>query len=174
MVRLHLSEDKLWEGQESGDTPDTQASQFAVEESLFLQVLGLGDLYNSNVAVHANAGEQKHAAEEVDFIDGRHYFAQTDAKVPALGGVDGPEGQHAQEEEVRHSQVEQIHVGHCFQAAAHHCVDPNHQEVAYSTKDEDDPVKRGFVLPSKCPDPASLAHAIFRQFCFIVKVIKVL
>ena len=100
-----MGEDELWEGQESGEQPDTQAGKFAVEQPLFLQVLGFGDLYNRNVAVHADAGEQKHAAEEVDFVDSGHQFADTDAKVPALDGVDGPEGQHAQEEQVGHSQV---------------------------------------------------------------------
>lgn len=105
MVGLNLGEDKLRESQESGDKPDTQADKFAVEQPLFLQVLGFGDLYNSNVAVDTNAGEQEHAAEEVDFINCRHHFAEADAKVPALDGIDSPEGQHAQEEEVSHRQV---------------------------------------------------------------------
>ena len=102
---LHLGEDELREGQESGEQPDTQAGKFAVEQALFLQVLGFGDLYYRNVAVHADAGEQKHAAEEVDFIGSGHHFAETGAKVPALDGFNGPEGQHAQEQQVSHSQV---------------------------------------------------------------------
>ncbi|TNN60549.1 hypothetical protein EYF80_029272 [Liparis tanakae] len=106
------------------------------------QVLGLGDLHDSNVAVHANAGEQEHAAEEVDFVDRRHHFAEADANVPALDGVEGPEGQRAQEEEVGQRQVEQVHVGHGFQAVAHGGVDPNHHEVAHGAEEEDDPEER--------------------------------
>lgn len=66
---LHLSVDKLREGQEGGDHPDNQADEFTVEQPLLLRVLSLGHLHDRDVAVHADAGEQEHAAEEVDLVD---------------------------------------------------------------------------------------------------------
>lgn len=153
MVRLDLDlgKDELGEGQQGGDEPNPHAHQFAVEQPLFLQVLCLGNLHNSNVAVHADACKQKHAAEEVDFVEGRHCFAESHAKVPALDGIDSPDGQRAQEEEVGHRQVQQVHVCHCLQAVAHCGVDPNDQQVANCTHQEDYAEEGRLVYPPKPP-----------------------
>lgn len=70
VASLHLGVDKLREGQEEGDHPDDQADEFTVEQPLLLRVLSLGHLHDRDVAVHADAGEQQHAAEEVDLVDG--------------------------------------------------------------------------------------------------------
>ncbi|KAF3836305.1 hypothetical protein F7725_028863 [Dissostichus mawsoni] len=104
-----------------------------------LPVVGLGDLHNCNIPIHTNA--------------------EGNTKVPALNCIDSPERQHAQEEEVSHSQVQQVHVGHCFQAVAHSGVDPNHHQITHGTKNEDHPEERWLVLPTKLPDPASVTKA---------------
>lgn len=69
MVGLHRGVDELGEGQEGGEHPDDQADEFAAEQPLLLRVLSLGHLHDGDVAVHADAGEQQHAAEEVDLVD---------------------------------------------------------------------------------------------------------
>lgn len=69
LARLHIGVDKLGEGQEGGDHPHNQADEFTAEEPLLLRVLGLGHLHDRDVAVHADAGEQEHAAEEVDLVE---------------------------------------------------------------------------------------------------------
>lgn len=160
-VQLHLSKDKLRQGHDNGDRPNTDTSKFAVKQPLLLEVLSFGYLHDGNVAVHANAGEEQHAAEEVDLVESRHYFARTAPEIPALDGVNCPEGQRAQEEEVCHSQVQQVHVGHCFKAVAHGEVNPNHQKVTHRPKDEDDPEERWLILAAKVPDPTSVTHAGF-------------
>lgn len=158
-IRLHLSKDELGEGQQSGEKPDADACKLAIKQPLLLQVLSFGDLYDGDVSVYTNAGEKEHAAEEVDLIDSGDYFTQRKAKVPALYSIDGPKGQHAEEEEVGHGQVQQVHVSHCLQTVAHSRVNPDHHYVAHCTQDEDDPEQRGLVVASKVPDPALLAHA---------------
>lgn len=80
-----------------------------------------------------------------------------------------PEGQRAEEEEVGHGQVQQVHIRHGFQPVAHGGVDPNHQQVPDCTEDEDDPEERGLVLAAEGPDRASFTHA--PVFCVIVVVI---
>lgn len=169
MVSLHPGEDELRQGEEGGDHPDAQADEFTAEQPLLLHVVSLGHLHDGDVAVHADAGEQQHAAEEVDPVDGRHQFTERHAKVPAADGVHGPEGQRAQEEEVGHGQVQQVHVRHGFQAVAHGGVDPDHQQVPDGAEDEDDPEERGFVTAAKGPDPAPVTHA--RVFSIIVVLI---
>lgn len=158
MVGLDLGKDELGEGQQGGDKPNPHAHQFAVEQPLFLQVLGLGNLHNSNIAVHTNACKQEHAAEEVDFVEGRHHFAQSQTKGPSLYGIDSPDGQCAQEEEVGHRQVQQVHVRHCLQALPHPGVDPNNQQVANSTQQEDHAEEGRLVVPTKQPGCTSVAH----------------
>lgn len=76
-----------------------------------------------------------------------------------LDGFHGPEGQRAQEEEVGHGEVQQVHIRHGFQTVAHGGVDPDHQQVPDSTEDEDEPEERGFVLAAEGHDRATLAHA---------------
>lgn len=167
---LHLSKDKLRQSQENGDGPDSQAGQFAVEEPFLLQVLGLGHLHDDDVAVYADAGEQEHAAEEVDPVNRVYHFAGAVAKVPAFVSIHGPEGQHAEEEEVGHRQVQQVHVRHCFQAVANGGVDPDHHQVAHGADDKDDPKERSFVLTTKLPGTGSVTHLwVFSWTCAIVK-----
>lgn len=151
LALLDLGKDELREGQQDGDKPNPHARQFAVKQPLLLQVLGLGDLNNSNVAVNANACKEKHAAKEVDFVEGIHHFTESHTKGPALDGVDSPHGQCAQEEEVGHCQVQQVHVRHCLQALAHPGVDPNDQQVANSTQQEDHAEKGRLVVHTKHP-----------------------
>lgn len=157
-VGLDLGKDELREGQQDGDKPNPHTHQFAVEQPLFLQVLGLGNLHNSNIAIHTYACKQKHAAEEVDFVEGRHHFAQTHTKGPALYGIDSPDGQCAQEEEVGHRQVQQVHVRHCLQALPHPGVDPNNQQVANSTHQEDHAKEGRLIVPTKQPGWTPVAH----------------
>lgn len=171
VVGFHLGEDQFWEGQEYGDKPDQQADIFAVEQPLLLQVLSLGNLYNSNVAVHTNASEQEHAAEEVNPIDGSHHFAGNNTIFPVFNGHRGPEGQRAQEEEVSHSQVQQVHICHRFQAFTHCGVDQNHQQVPNGAEDKDGPEERRFILPFESPSQALVTYAFGRLSMIVIVVI---
>lgn len=168
LVGLHLAKDELRQGQETRDDPNTQAGQLAVEQPLILQILGLSDLYDGDVAVHANAGEQQHATEEVDLVDRPYHLAETHTELPALFGISSPEGERAQEEEVCHSQVEQVDVGHGFQTVADSGVDPNHQEVTQGTQGEDEPEERRLILPTELPDPALVTQAFVSRTEVIV------
>lgn len=172
LLWLHRGVDKLREGQEGGDYPDPHANEFAVEQPLLLGVLSLGHLHDGDVAVHADAGEQERAAEEVHPGDGNRHLAERHAKVPALDGVHGQEGQRAQEEEVGHGEAQQVHVRHGLQTVAHGGVDPNHQQVPHGAEDEDDPVEGGLVLAAKGPDYALVTHArVLRHPGVIVVVV---
>uniref|UniRef100_A0A4W4EYB0 Uncharacterized protein n=1 Tax=Electrophorus electricus TaxID=8005 RepID=A0A4W4EYB0_ELEEL len=98
--------------QEAGNQPHAHAGQLAVEHAPPLEVVRLGHVDNRYVAVHADAREQEHASKEVDLVDGGDGLADADAEHPALGGIRGPEGQGAQEEEISYCQVHQIDIGH--------------------------------------------------------------
>ncbi|MFT7809491.1 hypothetical protein AGIG_G14699, partial [Arapaima gigas] len=121
--RLHLREKELRDGEQARQQPDTHADHLAVEEPLALQVLGFGGLHNSYVTVHADAGQQQHAAEEIDL-----------------------------EEEVSDGQVEQVHVCHGLQPVAHVNVDPCNHEISHSSHDKNHPEERRLIVAPEFPD----------------------
>uniref|UniRef100_A0A8C9S348 Uncharacterized protein n=1 Tax=Scleropages formosus TaxID=113540 RepID=A0A8C9S348_SCLFO len=116
-IRLHLGKEELGDGKQARQHPDTHADQLAVEEPLLLQVLGLGGLHNSYVTVHADAGQQHHAAEEIDL-----------------------------EKEVSNGQVKQVNICHGLQAVTNVYVDPCNHQISHSSQDKNDPVEWGLIV----------------------------
>lgn len=91
---------------------------------------------DGQVAVHTNASQQKDAAVEVGFLQHRDGFAHHSAKDPLVCSVGCPKWQAQSEEQVCHSQVEQVDIGDgaARVAGGHH---QHHQPIPYHTEDED-------------------------------------
>lgn len=104
MIALHIifraGEKKLRDCHYHRQDPHYNTDDLAVQQSTLLGVLRFCRLDDYDVAVDTDAGEKENAAEEVDFVNGGHNFAQGGAKGPAVDGIGCPERQRAEEEEI--------------------------------------------------------------------------
>uniref|UniRef100_A0A8D2NLH0 Uncharacterized protein n=1 Tax=Zosterops lateralis melanops TaxID=1220523 RepID=A0A8D2NLH0_ZOSLA len=128
------------QGEQNGEDPDAQADKLHPVPLLSGSPGGVDD---GQVAVHANAGQQKDAAVEVGFLQHRDGFAHHSAEDPLVRSVSCPKRQAQSKEQVCHSQVEQVDVsdGAAGVAGGHH---QHHQPIPHHTEDED---KLSFITP---------------------------
>lgn len=116
---LHGGEDQLWQAQEARHGPQPKAHQDPAlpHAGGGAGARSAGEAADEGAAaVHADARQQQHAAAEVGGVEEGGDLAGGRAQPPAVDGVDRPEGEGEEEQEVRDGEVEDAHVGQRPQA----------------------------------------------------------
>lgn len=132
----------LWRGQDQRNHPDQSRRHLAVEHGLGAVAVGGDGFGDAEVAVHADGGEEEHAAVKADLVDGVHGLAHHQAQQPLPGGVGRPKGQREGEEEVGAGQVEQVDVRHGLEPLEIEEGEDD-QQVSGQAQEADDGVKGG-------------------------------
>lgn len=144
-------------GEDQRHHPDDGGGHLAEEHGLRAEAVRRGGFGDGEVAVHADAAEEKHAAVEADLVDGVHGLAHHHAQNPHRHGVGRPKGERESEEQVGEGQVEQVHVRHGLESLEIKEGEDD-QQVPSQAQEADDGVEGGHEPAAELPVLFFVAH----------------